>query len=578
LFSRRIRQDTPLGAAALALVLVSSTDAPGTVTLNEVLYDPDGADGGHEFVELHNGGPTPVCLSGIRLQFANGAVGDVWHGRWTGGPADTLASGGLFLVVDQGWQGPAPDAVASLGLQNGPDAVRLERDGEVLDLLGYGDLAHAALYEGQPHAGAGGGASLARRPDGHDTDRNHLDWTVLARPTPGEPNYPTYGLEIASSRAEPPSLTGPGRDVALDLDIVVSGLSALPAAEVRLVDGDGSVLDAVWSAGVVSGAAGRLVFHWQPSRAGTADLHLHWSLPESAGACLVAPVGRYVADLPPLVLAEVMAAPSNDACEWVEVAVAGAASVDLGDYALADADGGTCALPSRLLSPGERCVLVQSFETYDRWWGVILGGADAWPCPVVSPEHHALEPAGSWPTLNNSAPADREYADRIHLLDDAGTVLDHATVGWAGAAVPSGRSLERSGLAPTGHDLRLWRASTATTGSTPGCENALEAEVPAAGSLVVTGGTGDDGLLFTFALGDPERAWRLEIFDLTGRRVRSLGGDALGAGPRRITWDGADDRGRSLSREAVIALLTVTGADGARIRRIKTLAVVGGGR
>jgi len=561
----------------VAVLFMLTPAARATVRLNEVMYDPAGADGGREFVELYNAGAEPVCLDDLRLQFANGAVGDVWQGRWTGSPFDTLAPGGFFLVVDQGWQGVTPNAVASLGLQNGPDAVRLSLDGDVLDLLGYGALATVALYEGLPHPGATGGGSLARRPDGHDTDRNDADWNILAEPTPGAPNYPAFGLEITSFRAEPASQTGPGGVVDLTLGFVASGLSALPAGEVFLVDGAGAELAAVWCERLAPDAAGEADFVWSPTRRGVTALYLSWPLAEPGGDSLVVSVGRYMSGLPSLALTEVMAAPSAGSCEWIEVLAADVAPVELGDFALCDADGEPRSLPPRLLAPGERVVLVQSSASFATWWEGLQGSGDVWPCPVVAPHHYALELPGAWPTLNNTPPADRDFADRVHLLDGAGTVLDHATVGWAGAEVPSGRSLERSGLIPAGHDLMLWRACTAAVGSTPGCENALEASAPVDRPLAVTGGEGGSGVLFVFQLYAREGAWHLEIYDLTGRRVRDLGGDALGAGPRRVSWDGLDDQGREISPEAMIALLTVTGADGARLRRHKVLIVAGNG-
>ena len=153
--------------------------------INEICYDPEGADAGHEFVELYNAGPQPASLIGIRLEFANGADGPVWQTRWTATAADTIACAGFFLIADRGWAAdPPPQAEVTLGLQNGPDAVRLIRDGTVLDRVGYGDLQDAELYESQPAVDVASGQALARRPDGQDTEVNSVD-LVAAEPTPG---------------------------------------------------------------------------------------------------------------------------------------------------------------------------------------------------------------------------------------------------------------------------------------------------------------------------------------------------------------------------------------------------------
>jgi len=51
-------------------------------------------------------------------------------------------------------------------------------------------------------------------------------------------------------------------------------------------------------------------------------------------------------------------------------------------------------------------------------------------------------------------------------------------------------------------------------------------------------------VVFDFGLGGPGWA-RLEVFDATGRRVRTIGLGDLPAGPSRVTWDLVDDDGRA---------------------------------
>ncbi len=72
---------------------------PPAILLNEVLYDPDGADGGLEFVELvaRVGGDPAASLEGWVLETGNGAQPGDWTVAWVGGVGDRLA-GGLFLI------------------------------------------------------------------------------------------------------------------------------------------------------------------------------------------------------------------------------------------------------------------------------------------------------------------------------------------------------------------------------------------------------------------------------------------------------------------------------------------------
>lgn len=564
----------PAPPVRLVLVLLSLTGvARGDVVLNEVLYDPAGADGGHEFVELHNTGVSSIDLTDWRLQFANGAVGDVWSTRWIGRSGDAIAPGGRFLIVDQGWSGTPADAVASLGLQNGPDGLRLLDALGVVDLLGWGALDHPALYEGTPHPGAGGGAALARRPDGRDTDDNAADWRVLADPTPGEPNYPPFGLMVAGYAAEPPSLAAPGPAVRVALACVNAGVDTLPAARVVLCDGTGRELAALDAAALPPAAEQDLVFDWTP--VGEARHALRLRRPASPADTLEVPFGGYRCGPAPLILTEVMAAPASGACEWVEIAAAGAMSVDLDGYALVDAGGAPSPLPARILAAGERLLLVQDAADYESWWLEQHRIGAPLACPDVEPHFNAVELDGAWPTLNNTPPEGRDYADRVHLLDPGGTVADHVTVGDAGAPVSIGRSLERGGPRPAGHPSALWGPSTATAGATPGCVNSREAEPAAVGAFTAQVQPPElgEGVGFSFDLHDNERAWSVVIYDLAGFVLRNLGGDALGSGPRRVVWDGRDEVGGAPPPEPLVALLTVYGADGARARTERLLVV-----
>jgi len=54
------------------------------LVINEFLPDPNGSDGGQEYVELLNTGTSPVSLAAVKLEFANGATGAEWLTRWSG--------------------------------------------------------------------------------------------------------------------------------------------------------------------------------------------------------------------------------------------------------------------------------------------------------------------------------------------------------------------------------------------------------------------------------------------------------------------------------------------------------------
>ena len=208
------------------------------LVINEILPDPAGSDAGHEFVEFLNTGLELVDLSDVEFQFANGAEGPVWQTRWRGTAGLVLAPGDRFLLVDRTWaDSPPGDAAATLALQNGPDAVRLVRADEVLDLVGYGALTDPLLSEGEP-AVLVPGLALARRPDGADTGSNRDDFTT-AQPTPGALNFRRWSAQGRDLVLEPPSLARAGEAVTVRLTLHNDGLEPWPAVDVLLTGGCG---------------------------------------------------------------------------------------------------------------------------------------------------------------------------------------------------------------------------------------------------------------------------------------------------------------------------------------------------
>ena len=79
--------------------------ARSELLINEFLPDPEGADGGREFVELMNTGSQAVDLLGVGLEFANGIEGAVWDSRWVCAESTVLPAGARFLLVDRNWMG-----------------------------------------------------------------------------------------------------------------------------------------------------------------------------------------------------------------------------------------------------------------------------------------------------------------------------------------------------------------------------------------------------------------------------------------------------------------------------------------
>ena len=154
------------------------------VTINEVLYNPDGGDTGNEWLELH--GPASLSVDGLHVVGVNGANLDEYFDVTLRTSLD--ASG--FLVL--GGPGvPERDVDFADSLQNGPDNIVLrDCDGTVIDALAYGsfDSDEFPVGEGTPADEPPSGQSMVRIPDGQDTGDNATDFQDCSTPTPGESN------------------------------------------------------------------------------------------------------------------------------------------------------------------------------------------------------------------------------------------------------------------------------------------------------------------------------------------------------------------------------------------------------
>ena len=190
-------------AAGLYGTLRVLTDANGTVTfvcratvdpeaqpqvvLNEIDYDKPGADWGG-FVELYNAGRGTADLQGLALVFVDGADGT----EYLRIPLNGSILANDFRVVPVDAQNGFPDGVALF------DTIA----GEVVDALSYegpierafiGSFAYS-LVEGTalPASVADSDTqdgSLAREPNGTDTNDSASDWVFTTTVTEGGPNF-----------------------------------------------------------------------------------------------------------------------------------------------------------------------------------------------------------------------------------------------------------------------------------------------------------------------------------------------------------------------------------------------------
>ncbi len=422
----------PLLAAALAL---STPCADATRPwIAEVLYDAAGDDTGREYVELFWPGPGTRPLAGARLESGDGSAPGRWTLRWTGGANDTLRAGARF-VVGGALVTPPVDAVATLDLQNGPDAVRLVWPDGAVETVGWGAHDFAEYFCGEPAADPPSGRSLARVPDDAHRGSNALDFEA-ADPSPGRANR--AGRDVAlragslsfAPESPPPAsaararvtLRNAGADTLAHGAVSVTlsarraeggetralGAAALDAA---LAPGDSAALDVAFEAP----EAGK----WRALALARADGDDKSGANDADSAAVrVGP--------PPVELSEIQFHPDDGGGEWIELRAR--ESFDLARLRVSDRGGAVARLAEPLVLPAE------SLAVWCQDRAAFLArrpGLDTARVRGV---------AGSWPALNN-ADDDSGVADVLTLVEDDGTPVER--VPYSAAGVPKGVPIER---------------------------------------------------------------------------------------------------------------------------------------
>jgi hypothetical protein len=161
------------------------------IVINEVMVNPDGSDGGAEWVELYNGSEAAVSVSGWSLHWGTNS----YASTYTLGPA-SIPSGEFYVLSGEVVGGGHALATFSFGnAGTNADAVQLRDDaGLVQDTVIYGDPNDDGWLNdmGEPAASLApspsSGSSLARDADGSDSDLSGDDFVSFDEPTMGERN------------------------------------------------------------------------------------------------------------------------------------------------------------------------------------------------------------------------------------------------------------------------------------------------------------------------------------------------------------------------------------------------------
>jgi len=550
-----------------ALLFALASTARADLILNEVLYDPDGADDGREFVELWNPDSVAASLAGVALETSDGARPGAWTVLWRADPGDVAAPHAPFLV--------GGDQLLA-AIQNGPDAIRLTRAGAVLDLLGYGDLADPGQYEGAPASDAGSGSSVARVADGRDTGSNRDDWAVDAEPTPGVANHPDARLRFGRARPTlSPSVCWPGEPLTARANVRNSGRLSLAGSQWRLVgelEGTASWEPGAVVAGVTlaPGESASVSLSWMGPASGALRVRLRLEGAEDALADTTMTWLRSVAA--PVVLSEI-AFRNTGSGEWIEIWAREAVD-DVGALTVADAvssprpvDRG--AAP-RGLRPGDYLVIAQDPAAVRSRYGL--------------PDSAVVGVIGGWPSLNDGG-GPGSAADLVALALADGVPAD--AMSYTGDATVRDGTLERLSFDLPSGDPGSWSECVAPDGATPGRANSLHAPGgPLVGghALLVAGARvlsvhAREAVPIVFRATEAAHGRRLtvRVHDLLGRPVRTLTEGQRLATDAAFVWDGSDDAGVPAPAGLYVVQAEALPEDGvAPLRSSLSIAVAGG--
>ncbi|HNQ43140.1 MAG TPA: lamin tail domain-containing protein, partial [Candidatus Cloacimonadota bacterium] len=426
-----------IGISGLMMVLLSSLAS--RVVINELCYDPAGADSGKEWIELYNSGSQSVDLSGAYL-----LAGGTTYAIIFTFPYFVLRPGRFVLIGGQ--EVPNTHFSASFTLQNGlgdTDGIRYQSaDGLYSDTVLYSSPNVNNLIDDSGLPGtsfapvATNGKALARITDGYDTDLCADDFIVEANPTPGLPNrvYADYALSGTTC--------DPDGDAFL-LFVYVKNLSVFTpsaVAELNICQAGENLFNAQIppiAAGDSLYVEAYLQLSWQP-------VEININLPDDPvsanNTVLISPeTGTAGA----VVLNEILPVPASGKQEWIEI-FQGARARNPSNYVICDRANNriSFALPpvsGYYLLCTNAAVLRQDYPE----------------CPESS-----IIQVSSWAALNNDG-------DELYLYDESETeVLD--AMNYSAAQVASGKSLERY---TNSSGTVLWRLSTSALGGTPGQPN-----------------------------------------------------------------------------------------------------------
>ena len=233
-----------------------------------------------------------------------------------------------------------------------------------------------------------------------------------------------------------------------------------------------------------------------------------------------------------LVINEIMYRPLSGKSEWVELYNGSLNRIKLQDWSLADSRD-TC-----------RVVAVNAGINGQDYFVI---SADSTIFDTFSVPDNKIAIVKSFPTLNN------DYDD-LKILSPSDRIVDRVTYSdsWMGRKVGAGVSLERINPLISSYLAENWAASVHLRGGTPGELNSVFVEKKTSESLVnikpnpfsPDGDGFEDVTIFDYSLPILTGFLTIDIYDITGRKIKQLTNRLPVAQKGQVIWDGKNEDGR----------------------------------
>lgn len=415
------------------------------VKINELFYDPIGADSDYEWIEFYNPTSQTINLENWQLESA----GTSFESIFTFSQIEIEPQ--AYLLIGEALV-PNCHIYTTLSFQNGgsaTDGVRIISPSGYTDTILYDAPNSNNLPSDQNNPGiyfspdVSDGNSLARYQDGVDSDNCAEDWFESAQPTPNAANFYPIDLEMAAIEIYQDG----------DIHYLSTQISNLST---QTVDNCEAELQ-IWL------DSSELTSLDLPAIEAESQLDFQLELGQfSEGYYLIDAMVNFKYDSniennsvtsgflvgdSPIIINEVLYKDSDSTTEWIEIFNRGASAYLVDNFMIVDAAGGEIPLAGEIAAGGF-LVFCQGGNSFSSTY------------PQVDPQY--FSEAASWTVLNNGT-------ESLSLCDVYGTVFDF--LAYEGYDCPVDYSIELNN--PYHSTTAEWLISTAEQGATPTVANSV---------------------------------------------------------------------------------------------------------